>query len=90
MTKSEKLPEELVKKIESLTIRQQETIFKIGDAAVGVENIKNQLSEAQSALSELFAGIKALGMEEESLMAEINEKYSNGVLDLDTMTFTPE
>jgi hypothetical protein len=90
MIKSEKLPEELVKKIESLTLRQQETIFKIGDAAVGIENVKHQLSESEAAINVLFANIKELGREEEGLMAEINQKYSNGVLDLDLMTFTPE
>ena len=62
---------------------------QIGQVEVELHLLKKRLDEIQNLRVELFANYESLQEKEKALVQSLNEKYGDGVLDLDTGRFIP-
>lgn len=62
---------------------------QIGQVEVELHLLKKRLDEIQNLRVELFENYESLQEKEKALVQSLNEKYGDGVLDLDTGRFIP-
>jgi len=62
---------------------------QIGQVEVELHLLKKRLDEIQNLRVELFKNYESLQEKEKELVQSLNEKYGDGVLDLDTGRFIP-
>lgn len=62
---------------------------QIGQVEVELHLLKKRLSELETFRTDLFAKYEELQGKEKELVNKLNEKYGDGVLDLDSGRFIP-
>jgi chromosome segregation ATPase len=62
---------------------------QIGQVEVELHLLKKRLSELEAFRTDLFAKYEELQGKEKELVNKLNEKYGDGVLDLDSGRFIP-
>ena len=62
---------------------------QIGQVEVELHLLKRRLSELETFRTDLFAKYEELQGKEKELVNKLNEKYGDGVLDLDSGRFIP-
>ena len=65
------------------------TTAQIGQVEVELHLIKKRLGEIEEIREELFRNYEALQIQEKELVQSLNDKYGDGVLDLDSGRFIP-
>lgn len=62
---------------------------QIGQVEVELHLLKKRLDQIEKLRSELFEQYESLQLKEKELVQSLNDKYGDGVLDLDTGRFIP-
>jgi chromosome segregation ATPase len=62
---------------------------QIGQVEVELHLLKKRLEEIENIRTELFNKYESLQLREKGLVSTLNEKYGDGVLDLDSGRFIP-
>lgn len=90
---SEKIEKEFEQQdIESVKTLQSEyatNTAQIGQVEVELHLLKKRLEEIENIRTELFSKYESLQQKEKELVESLNQKYGDGVLDLDSGRFIP-
>jgi len=81
--------QEDVESVKSLQSKYATTTAQIGQVEIELFLLNKRLEELSSFRTELFDRYGKLQEEEKSLVSTLNEKYGDGVLDLDSGKFIP-
>lgn len=78
-----------IEQVTELQTKYSMTTAQIGQIEVELHLQKRRLNELEKTRGLLFATYTELQLAEEQLVKTLNEKYGDGVLDLDSGTFNP-
>jgi hypothetical protein len=81
-------PEEL-QSIKDLQSKYNQTIFEIGAAEAQLIVFQENISKLQEAKSGLVSDLKTIEQKESELIKTLQEKYSEGNIDIETGEITP-
>jgi chromosome segregation ATPase len=81
--------QEDVESVKSLQSKYATTTAQIGQVEIELHLLNKRLEEISTFRTELFDRYSKLQEEEKSLVSSLNEKYGDGVLDLDSGKFIP-
>jgi hypothetical protein len=75
--------------VKELQSKYATTTAQIGQVEVELHLLKKRLGEIEDLRKELFESYESLQSQEKELVTGLNEKYGDGVLDLDSGRFIP-
>jgi hypothetical protein len=78
-----------IESVKELQSKYATTTAQIGQVEVELHLIKKRLGEIEEIREELFRNYEALQIQEKELVQSLNDKYGDGVLDLDSGRFIP-
>ena len=78
-----------IEQVKQLRTKYAQTTAQIGQVEIELYVLNKQLKELTEIREGLFTSYTALQTEEQTLVKELNEKYGDGVLDLDSGKFIP-
>lgn len=78
-----------VESVKDLQSRYATTTAQIGQLEVELHLLNKRLTELKELREQLFNTYEGLQTEEKELVNNLNEKYGDGVLDLDSGRFIP-
>ena len=78
-----------IEKVKQLRTKYAQTTAQIGQVEIELYVLNNQLKELTEIREGLFKSYTDLQKEEQDLVKELNEKYGDGVLDLESNKFVP-
>ena len=78
-----------IQAVKELQSRYATNTAQIGQVEVELHLLKKRLEQIEKLRSELFEQYESLQTKEKELVQSLNEKYGDGVLDLDTGRFIP-
>lgn len=73
--------------VKQLRTKYAQTTAQIGQVEIELHVMKNQIEELTKIREQLFANYSNLQSEEQDLVKSLNEKYGDGVLDLESNKF---
>jgi hypothetical protein len=79
--------QEDIDKVKQLRSKYAQTTAQIGQVEIELHVTKKQLEELARIREELFGNYANLQSEEQELVKELNDKYGDGVLDLESNKF---
>lgn len=78
-----------IESVKELQGKYATTTAQIGQIEVELHLLEKRLRQIQEMRSNLFSTYEELQTAEQDLVKSLNEKYGDGVLDLDSGTFIP-
>lgn len=78
-----------VQAVKDLQSRYATNTAQIGQVEVELHLLKKRLTQIEELRVNLFEGYESLQKEEKELVENLNQKYGDGVLDLDSGRFIP-
>ena len=78
-----------IQSVKDLQSRYASNTAQIGQVEVELHLLKRRLSQLEELRTGLFTSYDELQKEEKQLVETLNEKYGDGVLDLDSGRFIP-
>ena len=78
-----------VNRVKTLRTKYAATTAQIGQVEIELHVMKKRLEDVQRIREELFETYTNLQTEEQTLVKELNEKYGDGILDLESNRFVP-
>lgn len=78
-----------VEKVKELRTKYAQTTAQIGQVEIELYVLNKQLKELTEIREGLFKTYTDLQTEEQDLVKELNDKYGDGVLDLESNKFVP-
>lgn len=78
-----------IESVKELQGQYATTTAQIGQIEVELHLLEKRLRQIQEMRSNLFSTYEELQTKEQDLVKSLNEKYGDGVLDLDSGTFIP-
>lgn len=78
-----------IQSVKDLQSRYASNTAQIGQVEVELHLLKRRLSQLEELRTGLFTSYDELQREEKQLVETLNEKYGDGVLDLDSGRFIP-
>lgn len=78
-----------IESVKELQGQYATTTAQIGQIEVELHLLEKRLRQIQEMRSNLFGTYEELQTKEQDLVKSLNEKYGDGVLDLDSGTFIP-
>lgn len=78
-----------IESVKELQGKYATTTAQIGQIEVELHLLEKRLRQIQEMRSNLFSTYEELQTKEQDLVKSLNEKYGDGVLDLDSGTFIP-
>jgi chromosome segregation ATPase len=89
-TQTEKdFSQEDIDSVKTLQSKYAATTAQIGQAEIELHLLNKRLEQLNEFRNDLFERYSGLQDEEKSLVEQLNEKYGDGVLDLDSGKFIP-
>lgn len=89
MSETQKFTDEEVQQVRSLQSRYSEVVAQMGYARVERLKTKARLDEIEKRELDLETAYKELNSQELQLIDSLQNKYGEGVLDIQSGTFTP-
>ena len=86
---SKEFQAEDIQDVKDLQSRYATNTAQIGQVEVELHLLKRRLSQIEEMRVNLFSTYDELQKQEKELVASLNEKYGDGVLDLDSGKFIP-
>jgi chromosome segregation ATPase len=86
---SKEFQAEDIQAVKDLQSRYATNTAQIGQVEVELHLLKRRLSQIEEMRVNLFSTYDELQKQEKELVASLNEKYGDGVLDLDSGKFIP-
>lgn len=80
--KFEKIDESILKQIQDNQTKASEISFEVGQLHFRLREIQKELRNVQSAITAKENDFDGLNLEISKILADLNEKYPNGELDL--------
>lgn len=78
-----------IEKVKQLRTKYAQTTAQIGQVEIELFVLNKQLKELTEIREGLFKSYTELQTEEQDLVKELNDKYGDGVLDLESNKFVP-
>lgn len=78
-----------IEKVKQLRTKYAQTTAQIGQVEIELYVLNKQLKELTEIRESLFTTYTDLQTEEQGLVKELNDKYGDGVLDLESNKFVP-
>jgi chromosome segregation ATPase len=78
-----------IEKVKQLRTKYAQTTAQIGQVEIELYVLNKQLKELTEIREGLFKSYTDLQTEEQDLVKELNDKYGDGVLDLESNKFVP-
>lgn len=78
-----------IEKVKQLRTKYAQTTAQIGQVEIELYVLNKQLKELTEIREGLFTTYTDLQTEEQGLVKELNDKYGDGVLDLESNKFVP-
>jgi hypothetical protein len=78
-----------IEQVKQLRTKYAQTTAQIGQVEIELYVLNKQLKELTEIREGLFTTYTNLQTEEQTLVKELNEKYGDGVLDLESNKFVP-
>jgi chromosome segregation ATPase len=78
-----------IEKVKELRTKYAQTTAQIGQVEIELYVLNKQLKELSDIREKLFTSYTELQTEEQNLVTELNTKYGDGVLDLESNKFVP-
>jgi chromosome segregation ATPase len=78
-----------IEQVKQLRTKYAQTTAQIGQVEIELYVLNKQLKELTEIREGLFTSYTDLQTEEQTLVKELNEKYGDGVLDLESNKFVP-
>jgi len=78
-----------IEKVKQLRTKYAQTTAQIGQVEIELYVLNKQLKELTEIREGLFTSYTDLQTEEQGLVKELNDKYGDGVLDLESNKFVP-
>jgi hypothetical protein len=78
-----------IEKVKELRTKYAQTTAQIGQVEIELYVLNKQLTELSDIREKLFTSYTELQTEEQNLVTELNTKYGDGVLDLESNKFVP-
>lgn len=78
-----------IEQVKQLRTKYAQTTAQIGQVEIELYVLNKQLKELTEIREGLFTTYTDLQTEEQTLVKELNEKYGDGVLDLESNKFVP-
>jgi chromosome segregation ATPase len=88
-TTEKEFSQEDIESVKTLQSKYATTTAQIGQAEIELHLLKKRLDQLNEVRTELLDRYNKLQDEEKSLVEQLNEKYGDGVLDLDSGKFIP-
>jgi chromosome segregation ATPase len=79
--------QEDIDKVKQLRSKYAQTTAQIGQVEIELHVMKRQIEELTQIREQLFTNYSTLQNEEQDLVKSLNEKYGDGVLDLEANKF---
>lgn len=86
---SKEVSSEDVERVKQLRSKYATTTAQIGQVEIELYVMKNRLDELGTIREKLFETYTNLQTEEQNLVKELNDKYGDGILDLESNMFVP-
>lgn len=84
-----KLSQEELQQIKDLQVRYNKTIFELGAAQAQLMALEEQIEKITAEKKNLIADIKSIEEKENNLVKELQEKYGQGNINIETGEITP-
>ena len=78
-----------INRVKDLRTKYAATTAQIGQVEIELHVMKKRLEDIQRIREELLETYTQLQTEEQTLVKELNEKYGDGILDLESNKFVP-
>lgn len=86
---SKEVSSEDIERVKQLRSKYATTTAQIGQVEIELHVMKKRLDELGTIREQLFETYTNLQTEEQNLVKELNDKYGDGILDLESNMFVP-